>query len=150
MNENATGLPEYLQKECEYLRTRMASNIDETAALERYAIAVTGALWAWIGTHNITAIHMLFWLPLLLTMFLGLRALAVYARIKSIREYLAKLDIAAKVPHGLGWIGSLEASGARYRLFSANVFWLGINLVNFALAIIARGALSPLSGSVLR
>jgi hypothetical protein len=144
MSEQSIGLPEYLEKECEYLRTRLSTNIDETAALERLAITATGGLWAWIGTHGATAVPVLFWLPLLLTLFLGFRAIAVYLRIKSIRTYLAKLEAAANVPRGLGWIACLEGSGGRYRVLTANLFWAGINLVNLGLALIARSTPTPL------
>lgn len=141
MNESLAELPAYFKGETEYLRERLSINIDETATLERYAIATTGALWVWIGTHQVTGIQMfdiLNWLPLLLTMFLGFRCIAVYLRIKSIRAYLTKIEIFAKIPDGLDWVSLHEVSGARYRVLTASAFWSGINLVNLGIAIIAQ------------
>ena len=136
MSEQITILPDYLQKESEYLRSRLTTNIDETASLEKYAIATTGAIWAWLGTHDISAIPVLYWLPFLLTTFLGIRAIAVYIRIKTIRNYLAKIENSSDIPKGLCWAATFEVSGARYRLLTASIFWWGINAVNLVIALV--------------
>jgi hypothetical protein len=142
VGQEPIGLPDYLIGESDYLRARLSASIDETSALERHAIAATGLLWAWIGANAETAAAELCWLPLLLSAFLGLRALAVLGRIRSIRGYLSQLERAAHLPQGLGWMASLEAAGGRWRTVTAFVFWSGINVVNLSLAIWAPRTLT--------
>ena len=146
MGDAVAGLPGYLEKECEYLRTRLAVNIDETGALERHAIVATGVLWAWLATHQVVAgLSALAWLPLAVTLFFGFRAVAVYYRVQSVRTYLAKLEAAADLPGGLGWATSLELSGGRYRLWTANASLGWDSTSMWALTITSASKKPPLN-----
>ncbi len=135
MHGEAAGVSDLVTKQCEYLRARLSANIDETASLERYSVALTGALWAWMATNRPLPWDLIAWLPVLLTGFLGLRAIAVYGRIRSITQHLARVESAAGVPKDVGWFTTWEVAGSRWRTATAVAWWSGVTVVNAAFAV---------------
>jgi hypothetical protein len=134
--ESATA-SEFFAKQTEYLRTRLSANIDETASLERYSIALTGAMWAWMATHRPLPSGLIPWLPVLLTILLGVRAMVVYGRIRSIRQYLTRAEEAAGVPKEVRWFVTEELAGSRWRPATAVAWWSGLTVVNVAFGLAA-------------
>jgi hypothetical protein len=120
------------------LRSEATEQVAETRRLEVAAVGGAAAIYAWLATQQPTyGIKEVAWLlPILLSLFGGLRSYAIHRRITDISVYLKRIE--NKVPDTQkllsGWEHFRE-SRVRYLAKSALAFWIILLLVCIALSI---------------
>ena len=80
----------FYQAEYVALRAEILQNIIDLRALERYVAAACATVWAWVAAH-LNQQGALF-VPLVISVLGGLRALAYLEGFKYSQEYIAKIE----------------------------------------------------------
>ncbi len=114
---------EFLRKEFELVRHEMDESVKESRSLERYALTLTGGIWAWLAVNSQEhPVHpYAVWLPLLLVFLFFLRAVALYLHTNDIADHLKDTEkLAFNVPFHLGWEQKFKEKGK----FKRATFWL--------------------------
>ena len=94
---------EYAKKEAEYARSAISPLLARIEELEKYALLLTGAIWAWAVANNTNqAVKLLLWAPLVIQSLLAFRALIAWKNARLHMEHLAKLEVEIGVPPGMG------------------------------------------------
>lgn len=133
---------EYLIQESEYVRQSILPLINNLQALERYALLTTGVIWSWAATNSQSpGVRLLYWLPLLIQVLLGIRALVTWKSLYAQIKYLSQLErkIIGEEPYGLGtyliheWGNLAERSGTLFWY----TLWGITTLINLIIAFIS-------------
>src|SRR5947209_16801814 len=78
-------------KEYEALRVEINDTLREIRMIERYAVAASGAIWAWVATRP--NLHVAVWvLPLLLVAAGFIRNSILYAHVRQLSDYIRLLE----------------------------------------------------------
>ena len=124
MSDTNFALEEY-----KTLHTELNQHVQETLALERYAIAGIAAVFSWLASRKTGATPLPEWVwfvPILLPLAGGLRCLALYKYIGLIAEYLGRLEkeLGPTRPADMGWEKFLEPRRRPIRGAIAWLIWL--------------------------
>jgi hypothetical protein len=103
----------------------------ESRALARYALVITGGVFAWFTSrlldHEVEALDASFkalaWAPALATLFFGARFLALLYGVKRVAKYVRLVESAFELPNGLGWETHLERGRKRIMFCTAIACW---------------------------
>src|SRR5438445_7013982 len=76
-------------KEFSALRSEILAELKDERSLERYALVTTGAIWAWLITHHITA-RQPWAIPIALVLIASLPALSIMQHLGTLGEYIRK------------------------------------------------------------
>jgi hypothetical protein len=117
--ENAS---DFILKEYEALRREMEEAVKETRVLERSAVLATGAIWSWLVGAGKPEYELAKWLPALIVLALGIRALLLTSHIDFLAKYFIEVEKSFLLPSGLGFEQQFKRKGKAKRL-SAYVFW---------------------------
>lgn len=127
---------EYTMKEAEYARSAISPLISRIEDLEKYALLLTGAIWAWaVANNNNEAARLLLWAPLAIQSLLAFRALVAWKNARLHMEYLARLEAEIGVPLGRG-VGS--AIYARWKPLAKNtggLFWIVLFVISLVVVL---------------
>jgi len=104
MEINDEKSQEYLKKETEYLRNTYFYYVKETRNLEIYSLMMVGGVWSWCVSNTVSAsAFYLAWLAFIAINLFGVRSLGIYLQMRSIEEYLLKIESSYKIDSGMGW-----------------------------------------------
>jgi hypothetical protein len=127
---------EYAKNEAEYARSAISPLLARIEDLEKYALLLTGAIWAWAVANNTNqAVKLLLWAPLLIQSLLAFRALIAWKNARLHMDYLAKLEIEIGVPPGMG-VGT--AIYVRWKQLAENtggIFWVALFTISLAVVL---------------
>lgn len=128
-NESHQIAESYLMAERDFVRAIASEYSKETAALEKYALTLSGVIWSWGATHfGSVGIKVLFFAPALTTFLFGLRAWSVYRARESARAYVRTLSPS-------GWESYLCDHSGSFRVHTAYMFWVALQLVTLSVGI---------------
>lgn len=126
---------EILAAELAHLRARFADAMGEIRANERYALAITGAVWSWCATNDsndfVTA---LWWFPTFACVLLGIRSFASYLAVRSVWSTVQRLQEALEIPETLCWERTTTLGRSRAVTFFS--FWMIMQPGTFAVALL--------------
>jgi hypothetical protein len=106
------------------LRAEVLQLVDETRKLELYALGGVAALYAWLVKDGQHVPKSAFYIAVPLVALGGLRALALYFRVKEIGEYQRKLEeLYFTSPALPGWERYRKKHGYTILLPTAIAFW---------------------------
>ena len=126
----------YILKEFELPRKVYDESAKETRILERYSLLTAVAIWSWYLTIIDKPESKFFiWIPAIVTLLLGLRAWGIYVYVVSIKNYIAKLEIAHELPGNLGWERSSKHHLPPLRVITAFVFWITLQALTIIVAV---------------
>jgi len=97
---------DFLLREYDKLNNEVAKLLEETRTREKYSLTIISVVSAWIYTEIIKhpkdinipkdtiipIIHLLSWIPLIITIIYGISVLLLYKNIKWIGSYLSRLE----------------------------------------------------------
>jgi hypothetical protein len=128
---------DYLGKEIDHLRRRFTEIADQVAALERYALLATGAIWSWcVSNADAPGTKLLVWAPFVMTQLFGLRAWGLGRTLRLIRRYLVAVEATVPLPDGLGWQRYLAREPSRsVQWLTGTGFWVLLSLVTLAFTL---------------
>jgi hypothetical protein len=122
----------------EWLKKEIESAVEETRALERYSLVGTALVWAFLVKDVCQCPPIVFWwIPFVLSLLAGLRALALYLGIDPRASYLKQIEARGLQSGGLGGWEEYWQSAKRRRWVgkTALLFWvlliLGTGLIPF-------------------
>ena len=129
-------LSDYMVRESEHVRKVYDDRINQTRALEKYSLLATGAIWSWCATNlDSPAVHILIWLPAVITFLFGVRAWGNAKAIYMTREYLAKIEDSISLPKDVGWGRHLRDNDEPRLALTAYFFWGILQLLTFLIPI---------------
>lgn len=132
------------------LKTEVGENVRFVWRNMQYAVALSSGIAAWLLSPNHVSpigsaaaeFRAAWWLPLVVSLVLGLMAMATYIRIGAIAQYLVKLETGFRF-QGLGWE---RAFRRRIRSIGAIYFftWLLLIAGDLYLVLFLRGPVESL------
>ncbi len=129
---------EFLRKEFELVRHEMDESVKESRSLERYALTLTGGIWAWLAVSK-AEYHISFpaaaWLPALLVAFFFFRAAVISQHVKDIGDHLIEIEKAFQVPETLGWEQMYKKCYGKFKRASVYIFWFILLLVTIVIPV---------------
>lgn len=128
LESKGTPPTEYQIKEFEALRGELDETVKATWELERYALLVTGGIWAWSIPQSGIGFALVRWLPLGLNLLFGLRALALYRHINRVSDYLLIVEGRFFTDETEGWERHFRKHTDRFTVSTAYLFWGGLLL----------------------
>src|SRR5512132_1111533 len=125
-------------KEFDALHAEANRYVREQFALERYAVAGTVAVYAWLLANNTSNVPMIAWyIPLIFTILGVVRSLSIGYQLKCLSDYLRHIEMSG------GWEGHWRRRRGPWLIIaSAAIFWilvLGIQI--FAICYLADRAM---------
>lgn len=122
MNESSQ---QFLLQEFDQLREELLECVKETRLLERNALLISGAIWAWAITNKTQSVYpVLLLVPPLIVFLSALRAWSLWKHIGNIAAYIQKVEKAFTLPDNLGWERAFAESRDYSKSISAIVFWV--------------------------
>ncbi len=147
MKNQENSSSEYLAKEIDYLRSTYLELRKETRDLEMYAIVTVGAIWSWYvttissgkdHTNYSIVLDYILWLPHMVAILFGARAMGVYMQMRRTKKYLEVLEENANLPAEVGWEKYLNHDWSRAIWpITAVAFW---SLLSIFTGIVAFGS----------
>ena len=143
-NDEASTL---VTSEYDFLRKEIATSIEETRSLERAALVLTGAIWAWLLTH--APVPPGAWvIPPVLVALAAYRAHAINRSFKLIATYISareKALLPELTDFGQGKVYGWETFRSKHNAgvkLSAIIFWLALLLGSIVGAIVTSQSVS--------
>jgi len=134
---NKILLNEFQTKELESLRQELNDSVKAIWEIERYALTLTGGIWAWGIPQANKGFAAVMWLPLGLNLLFGLRALALYRHVNRISGYLLLVERKLWGGERQGWENYFRKNTDPLTLITAYVFWGSLILASLILPIFA-------------
>ena len=131
-------------KEYEALRVEINDTLREIRMIERYAVAGSGAIWAWLATRP--NLHAAVWvLPLMLVAAGFIRNSILYAHVKQLGDYIRLIE--AHILKGSegprGWEGYLKPIADKDSFaFEESMVWVVLAVVG-VLALAFHNQIGP-------
>jgi len=127
---------EYAKKEAEYARSAISPLLSRIEDLEKYALLLTGAIWAWAVANNTNqAVKLLLWAPLAIQSLLAFRALIAWKNARLHMEYLIKLENGMGVPPGMGVGSAIYARWKRLAENTGAIFWVALFTISLIVVL---------------
>jgi hypothetical protein len=127
MNDG-TSRNEFLVEELKGLREKVNAAIVEARALERYAVLLTGGVWAWMLTSEKTLPKPSWWIPFICSCLMLLREAVIYLEIRDLAKYIRGQEIDFLGENGGGWETKIAKSTCKIKGFripwAALIFWI--------------------------
>jgi hypothetical protein len=131
-------------KEYEALRVEINDTLREIRMIERYAVAGSGAIWAWLATRP--NLHAAAWvLPLLLVAAGFIRNSILYAHVRQLADYIRLIEeyLLKDSPGPKGWEGYLKPIAEKNSFaFEESIVWVFLLLVG-VLALAFHNQIGP-------
>ena len=139
-SEHSLAGEEFYLEEYKALRAELASRVRDYAAMERYAVGACAAIYAWIAKDGEHVSKAVWWVPVLVSMLAGARAVGMLRRMEGYSAYMRKIEhlmgLSSELP---GWEtyrnGQRELS-SRMITMSAWTLWCVLNIVTVTVAIV--------------
>jgi len=142
----------YLLTELKHVRTVYESWAKETAAIEKFALVTTGAIWSWCATEvemGETA-QIILWAPFLICILFSWRARAIYEDMRVAISYLEKLEVELEyLSNGEGWHYFLREKSKGFRVRTTYWFWYSLVAITAIVANVADLYLLSISWVIL-
>jgi len=95
---------EFLIEEYKHLRQEVILSFQRIDASERNALLSSGAIWAWLATHQQTVSYeLIVWAPLFISVMFSLKAIALRYGVHRIGKYIERIEEKISLGDGLGW-----------------------------------------------
>lgn len=128
---------DYAKEEAEYARNAITPLLARIEELEKYALALTGAIWAWAVANNKNqAVDLLLWAPLVIQSLLAFRALTAWRCAKLHMEYLVRLEAEIGVPLGMGAGSAIYARWKQLAENTGGTFWVTLFAISLIVILI--------------
>lgn len=131
-------------KEYEALRIEINDTLREIRAIERYAVAGSGAIWAWLATRP--SLHAAVWvIPLLLVAAGFIRNSILYAHVRQLGDYIRQIEEHLLKGSGgpRGWEGYFKPIAEKDSFaFEEGMVWMVLALVGI-LALVFHNQIGP-------
>lgn len=115
---------DFLLSEHSSLREEVIGLTKEISALQRNALYLSGALWAWFASQATPAEPaFILYLPTVLSALIFLRTITIDALIGNIDNYLLKMKEKVGVPDSLGWEKYLKNISKPFRSVWNIIYW---------------------------
>jgi hypothetical protein len=111
------------------LREEIMHHMQEAARTEFWGVSAAGAIYAWLILHKDVSPHAAWFISPCVILFCGLRVLSITLRMRSVAEYLRRIEkVAFDQESALpGWERYLDRQVGHFRFFSpafnAIAFW---------------------------
>ena len=125
---------EFLLAQYDAVREEVKWIIAQTEAVENFALATSGGIWAWL-LPNQGKPYFLFicWLPLLVSSLFLIKRFALWKSLKTVKNFILKIETYMKLPPDLNYESSLKVGHFQYW---RDLFWSLLIIGNAALAIV--------------
>jgi hypothetical protein len=142
-------------KEYELLKQEIASAVQESRTLERYALIATAAVWSWLVTMGDNVPGVLWWIPTLLVAFAAFRSLALHVAVNRLGRYIRD-EVESQTcdgqpcgwEHFISWPPAASAASlanARRHtsrrsivLSTSALFWVALGIVSVAVPVLIK------------
>jgi len=115
---------DFLISEHSSLREEVIGLTKEISTLQRSALYLSGALWAWFASQTIPEkASFILYLPAALSVLILLRTMAINALIGNIDNYLLKMGEKLELPDGLGWEKYLKSVSKLLKYIWNILYW---------------------------
>lgn len=115
---------EILISEHSSLREEILGLTNEIFTLQKSALYISGALWAWFASQTIPEkLLFMLYLPTAISALILLRTWAIIALIGNIDSYLSKMKEKLGLPDGLGWEKYLKKSSKKLKYLWNTLYW---------------------------
>lgn len=118
---------DFLISEHSSLREEIIVLTNEISTLQKSALYLSGALWAWFAAHSAQIIpeKLLFilYLPTALSALILLRTFAIKHLIDNIDNYLLKIGEKLNLPNSLGWEKYLKSVPKKLKHIWNILYW---------------------------
>jgi hypothetical protein len=126
MNDG-TSKNEFLVEELKGLRDKVNAAIGEARSLERYAVLLTGGVWAWMLTSEKDLPKLSLWIPFICSCLMLLRESVIYLEIRDLAKYIRGQEEYFLGKNDGGWETEVAKSTCKIKEFripwAALVFW---------------------------
>lgn len=107
--------------------------IGQIDALERNALIVTGAIWAWIATQHWEDLYVI--LPLVLSILFFIKRRSLSLSLREAAVYVLKIEEHFALPEGIGWEHHLAKKRPKHFRAWKLAFWLLLIVANLGMAV---------------
>jgi len=95
---------EFLVEEYKQLRQEMTLFFQRIDASERNALLSSGAIWAWLATHEHTgSYNIVVWVPMVICVMFALKAVSLRYGTYRLGKYIKGIEETLGLEEGLGW-----------------------------------------------
>jgi hypothetical protein len=115
------------------LREEIKWIIDQIDTLERNALILTGAVWAWIATQNWDDAYVM--LPLVLSVLFFIKRRSLSFALRGAAKYVLKIEEHFTLPKGIGWEHHLAENRPKHFRVWKLAFWLLLIAINLSMAV---------------
>ncbi len=135
---------EFHMEQYKMLRDEIMYHLNETRKMELLAIGGVAGLYAWLGKNQGDINSSLWYIPTLIPFFGGFRSIMSLRRIKTIANYLQKIEsrLFNKEEELVGWENYFKDKNNTKLRFSsvAYIFWIMLLFVTFIAPCFLRAA----------
>jgi hypothetical protein len=121
---------QFLLKEFACLRREMDDCVKAIWDIERYALLVTGGIWAWSIPQSGIGFAAVTWLPLGLNLLFGMRVWALYRHVYRISNYLLLIEQRFLATESEGWERYFRKNTDPFTFSTAFVLWSALLLTS--------------------
>ncbi len=124
---DGTSRNEFLLEELKGLREKVNAALGEARALERYAVLLTGGVWAWMLTSENNLPKLSWWIPFICSCLLLLREVVIFLEIRDLAKYIRGQEEGFLGENDGGWETTVAKSAFKIKEirvpWAALVFW---------------------------
>ncbi len=121
----------YLLSEVSIFNNRVIWYLEQQQKQEIFALASTGALWAYLLKENGDSIsYFVALVPPIITAALYAKSLVMTKAMGESMDYLEKLEESFDLGNNLGWVHYYKSNTSNYKRKWRNYFWKGLLVVN--------------------
>lgn len=115
---------EFIFKEYDALRKQIDQYTDALLKAERWNLTATAAVWSWLATTSKANLPtLIYWLPAIVTIILGLRCFGLHKNNMMTAKYIADIERTFNLPEGLGWENKLLSNRPFIFSIGGYLYW---------------------------